>query len=194
MKSIFRSLSMAAIVAGIAVTGAFAQNVCDDLDGATAKYDAFTANYQKKTEAELTAAIAAGKEFLEKWGACESWKEQVAFVKPWIPRLEKGLEGIKDGPMFAGFDDAVNKDNIDGIYSFGKQILAKYPQNHNIKYVMAVATLTDVSKAVQAKTQSKYASEAANMAKSLYDGLKSGSITLDRKLKDGTPSIGVCRA
>ncbi len=190
MKAIFRSLSMAAIVAGIAVTGAFAQNVCDDLDGATAKYDAFTANYQKKTEAELTAAIAAGKEFLEKWGACESWKEQVAFVKPWIPRLEVTLGQVRDKPLFDGFDDAVNKDNIDGIYSFGKQILAKYPTNHNFRYVMTVATLQDVSKAVQAKTQSKYESVAASSAKTLYDGIKSGSITLDRKRQDGTPVIG----
>jgi hypothetical protein len=184
---------MAAVVAVVAVSGAFAQNACDDLDAATVKYDAFIAGYQKKTEAELVPTIAAGKEFLEKWGGCESWKEQVAFVKPWIPRLEKILEGLKDGPMFVAFDTAVNSDNIDGIYTNGKLILAKYPQNHNIKYVMTVATLQDVSKAVQAKTQSKYASEAAANAKSLYDGLKSGSIVLDRKLKDGTPSIGVLK-
>jgi hypothetical protein len=184
---------MAAIVAGIAVTGAFAQNVCDDLDTPTARYETFTNNYQKNTEAELTSAIAAGKEFLEKWGACESWKEQVAFVKPWVPKLEERLARIKEGPMWKAFDDAVNADNIDAIYTAGKQILAKYPNNHNIKYVMAVATLQDVSKAVQAKTQSKYASEAANSAKTLYEGLKSGSITLDRKLQNGTPSIGVLK-
>jgi len=193
MRAIFRSLSMAAIVAGIAVTGAFAQNVCDDLDGATAKYEAFLGGYNKNDIPSLEAAAAAGKEFLEKWGACESWKEQVAFVKPWVPRVEKKIDDLKFAPVFAGFDDAVNKDNIDGIYSFGKQIIAKYPQNHNVKYVMAVATLQDVSKAVQAKTQSKYASEAASSAKTLYDGVKSGSIVLDRKLKDGTPSIGVLK-
>ena len=184
---------MAVFVAGVAVTGAFAQNVCDDLDTPTAKYETFTANYQKKTEAEVTAAIAAGKEFLEKWGACDGWKEQVAFVKPWIPRLEKILEGIKDGPMFEAFDKAVIADNIDGIYTNGKQIIAKYPQNHDVKYVMAVAALADVSKAVQAKTQSKYAGEAAGYAKTLYDGIKSGSIASVRKLKDGTPSYGVLK-
>jgi hypothetical protein len=184
---------MAAIVAGIAVTGAFAQNVCDDLDGATAKYDKFIEGYQKKTEAELVPTIAAGKEFLEKWGACESWKEQVAFVRPWVPRLERTLEQIKEGPMFDAFDKAVAADNIDGIYSAGKQILAKYPNNHNVKYVMAVAALSDVSKAVQAKTQSKYSSEAASAAKTLYEGVKSGSIQLNRKLNDGTPSIGVLK-
>ena len=66
MKSIFRSLSMVAFVAAVAVTGSYAQetNPCDDLDTPTAKYETFTNNYQKKTEAEVTAAIAAVKEFL----------------------------------------------------------------------------------------------------------------------------------
>jgi hypothetical protein len=193
MKTIFRSLSMAAVVAVVAVSGAFAQNVCDDLDGATAKYDAFIAGYNKPDKAALDAALVAGKEFLEKWGACESWKEQVAFVKPWIPRVEKKIEQLNDGPMFEAFDKAVVADNIDGIYTNGKLILAKYPSNHDVKYVMAVATLADVAKAVQAKTQSKYASDAANYAKTLHEGIKSGSITFARKLKDGTPSIGVLK-
>lgn len=191
MKSIFRSLSMAAFVAVVAVTGAVAQTTpCDDLDGATAKYEEFTANYQKKTEAEIAVAIAAGKAFLEKWGDCEGWKDQVAFVKPWVPRLEGALEDMK---MFKGFDEAVNSDSLEGIYSFGKKILTKYLDNHNIKYVMAVAPLSDVSKAVQAKTQSKYASESANYSKTLFDGIKSGSIQFNRKLPNGTPSIGVLK-
>lgn len=193
MKSIFRSLSMAVIVAGVAVTGAFAQEVCDDLDGATEKYEAFTNNYQKNDIPSLEAAVAAGKAFLEKWGACEGWKDQVAFVKPWIPRVEKKIEGLKDGPMFDGFDKAVIADNIEGIYSFGKQILAKYPQNHNIKYVMAVVGIQDVAKAVQAKTTSKYASDSLNYSKALFEPIKSGSLQFDRKLKDGTPSIGVLK-
>src|SRR5688500_7851704 len=99
MKTIFRSLSMAAVVAVVAVTGAFAQNVCDDLDGATAKYDAFIAGYNKNKIEDLPTlktALASGKEFLEKWGACESWKDQVAFVKPWVPRVEKIVKDMED--------------------------------------------------------------------------------------------------
>lgn len=190
---------MVAFVVAVAVTGSYAQTTpCDDLDSATAKYEEFTGVYQQRTEESLTKAIAAGKAFLEKWGECEGWKDQVAFVKPWVPRLEGILEDMK---MFKGFDEAVNADNLEGIYSFGKKILAKYPANHNIKYVMAVASLADVAKAVQTKTQSKYAGEAAGYAKTLFDGVKSGSITLDRVLrdKDGkpltptTPTIGVLK-
>ena len=194
MKAIFRSLSMAAIVAGIAVTGAFAQNVCDDLDGATAKYDAFIAGYNKPAVlAEvpaLKAASAAGKEFLEKWGACESWKEQVAFVKPWIPRVDRKIEDAEFGPTFARFDKGVDTDNFDEIYAAGKLILAKYPDNHNVKYTMAVVGAPEVAKAVQAKTTSKYAADSLNYSKAVYDQLK-GGLELKNKLPDGKPSIGV---
>lgn len=193
MKSIFRSLSMVAFVVAVAVTGSYAQTACDDLDTPTAKYTTFTENYQKNDIPALESAVAAGKEFLEKWGDCEGWKEQVAFVKPWVPRIEKKIEDLKFAPTFEAFDKAVIADDIDGIYTHGKRILAKFPSNHNIKYVMAVATLADVAKAVQANTQSKYSGEAAGYAKTLLDGLKSGSITLDRKLPNGTPSIGVLK-
>ena len=44
---------MLALVGGIAVTGALAQNPCDDLDTPTAQYEKFTGIYQKKTEAEV---------------------------------------------------------------------------------------------------------------------------------------------
>lgn len=200
MKAIFRSLSMAALVAGIAVTGAFAQNVCDDLDGATAKYEGFLKTYASTDIKQLPAietSLADGKEFLEKWGACESWKEQVAFVKPWVPRVEKKVADMKEfqilDPKFKRFDAGVAADNIDEVYAAGKEILAIKPDNHNIKYTMAVSSVVDVSKALQAKTQSKHAPEALAYAKSLYDQIKGGSLTFNRKLTDGKESIGVLK-
>jgi hypothetical protein len=187
---------MAAIVAGIAVTGAFAQNVCDDLDGATAKYDAFTAGYNKNDKASLEAALAAGKEFLEKWGACESWAEQAKFVKGHVPRLEKMVGDMESyaklKPFFDRFDAGIKADNTDEIYAAGKEILAINPSLHNVKYVMAVAGVLDASKALAAKTQSKYAAESLNHAKALYEQLKNGSLKLDRKIGD-KESIGVLK-
>ncbi|MEO5858108.1 MAG: hypothetical protein ABIR33_04080 [Pyrinomonadaceae bacterium] len=199
MRTIFRSLSMAAIVAGIAVSGAFAQNVCDDLDGATAKYDGFLKTYASTDVKQLPAikaSLADGKEFLEKWGACESWKEQVAFVKPWVPRVEKKVvdmdKFVQLQPKFDRFDAAIKADNIDEIYGAGKEILAVDPNLHNIKYVMAVSSVVEVAKSLTAKTPSKYAGEAHNHAKSLYDQIKSGSLKLDRKIGD-KESIGVLK-
>src|SRR5215203_6085718 len=171
MKTIFRFLSMAALVGGIAVTGAVAQNVCDDLDGATAKYEGFTGNYQKKDVAGKEAALTAGKEFLEKWGACESWAEQVKFVKGWVPKLETQTAALKEeavlGPLFTRYDAAVNSDNADELYSAGKAILEKQPDNINIIYPMAVIGPREI-----AKGNNKYNAESLRYAKMLYDKLK----------------------
>ncbi|MEQ1762292.1 MAG: hypothetical protein ABL984_04000 [Pyrinomonadaceae bacterium] len=196
MRAIFRSLSMAAIVAGIAVTGAFAQNVCDDLDTPTARYETFTANYPKKRLEDLPAiktGLAAGKEFLEKWGACEAWVEQAKFVKGHVPRLEKLVTEMEDfavlKPFTDRFDAAVPADNYDEIYAAGKQIVAKQPGNLSAKFVMAVAGVGETAKAVQAKTPSKYASESLGYAKAVYDHIKGGG-KLDRQTKDGKELIG----
>jgi hypothetical protein len=187
---------MAAIVAGIAVTGAFAQNVCDDIDTPTARYETFTASYQKNKIEDLEAikgAVAAGKEFLEKWGACESWAEQSKFVKGHIPRLEKMVADMQAyidvKPFTDRFDPAIKADNYDEIYAAGKQIVAKQPGNLSAKFVMAVAGVGETAKAVQAKTPSKYASESLGYAKALYDHIKGGG-KLDRQTKDGKELIG----
>lgn len=129
MKTIFRSLSMAAVVAVFAVAGAFAQNVCDDIDTPTAKYEAFTGLYNKQpsTIADKEAAIAAGKEFLEKWGACEAWAEQVKFVRPWIPKLEEQIKGIRINEHFKAFDKGMESKNWDAVFAAGKEIQTALP-------------------------------------------------------------------
>lgn len=174
MKTIFRLLSITALVAGIAVTGAFAQDdVCTQIDSATALYDKFTANYNKRSSTDLLVAINAGKEFLEKYGACESWKDQVAFVKPWVPKLEdKKAKAELDeylNPRFAKYDAAILSDNADDLYSAGKEILAKQPNNMNIMFPLAIVGPREIL-----KKNNKYNAESLRYAKSVYDYLKGG--------------------
>ena len=189
MKTIIRFFSMLALVGGIAVTGALAQNPCDDLDTPTAQYEKFTGLYQKKTEAEVADAINTGKAFLEKFGSCEAWKEQSTFVKAQVTRLEKVQQGFSDAKIFTRFDNAVKADNTDEIYAAGKEILAKYPNNHNIKYVMAVSVNGEL-----AKKNNKFNADAVTYSKAVLDGLKSGSIKPDRKNpQTGAPTVGVLK-
>ncbi len=186
---------MAAFLAVIAVTGAFAQNVCDDIDTPTARYDTFTASYQKNKIEDLEAikgAVAAGKEFLEKWGACEAWAEQAKFVKGHIPRLETMIGKMEAfialKPFTDRFDAAVPADNYAEIYAAGKEIITRQPENLSAKFVLAVSGIGESAKALQAKTTSKYATESLGYAKSLYDHIKGGG-KLDRS-KDGKELIG----
>ena len=181
---------MLALVGGIAVTGAFAQNPCDELDTPTAQYEKFLGLYNKKpfVLAEAEDAANTGKAFLEKFGACEAWKEQAAFVKAQVQRLDVTIERERFGPNFTEFDKAVNADNTENIYKYGKIILDKFPDNHNIKYVMAVSVNREV-----ANKNMKFNADAATYAKQLLDGLKGGSIKPNRKDKQGRDTVGVLK-
>ena len=89
MKTIFRFLSLAVVFAGLGASAAFAQDACADVDGQTAVYTKITADYNSKTVDGKKNALAASKEFLEKYGECTALKDQLDFVKPQVPRLEK---------------------------------------------------------------------------------------------------------
>src|SRR5688572_31869588 len=99
MKTIFRFLNAGALTVAILAVGAvtgFGQEACADVDGQNALYTKFTENFQKKTSAELRIAMDSGKGFLEKYGACESVKEQADYIRPWVPKLEESIKRISD--------------------------------------------------------------------------------------------------
>ncbi|MBC7900733.1 MAG: hypothetical protein H7070_11850, partial [Saprospiraceae bacterium] len=145
MKTIFRFLSLSLLLAGMVAVGTtdgFAQDPCADTDGQTAVYTKFTSIYNKTALAEMESALATGKEFLEKYGACETLKEQIDFVKPHVTRLETAVPGEKKrlelAPFFQRFDAAIGKEpgpgskNADEVYAAGKEILTRQPDNLNI--------------------------------------------------------------
>jgi len=197
MKTIFRFLTVAMMLSAIAVSSAFAQDICAEIDPATALYTKFTENQGKKTIADKKIAIEAGKEFTQKYGACEAWKDQAAYVSPRLPKLEEQVKAMEIGAeldkLFARFDAAINSDNSDELYAAGREILAKQPDNVNIMFVMAAVGPRDVQKALTAKTTSKYNADALRYAKTLYDQVKGGTIKYNRKLKDGKDSIGALK-
>ena len=190
MKTIFRFLSMAALLAGIAVTGAFAQEPCSDVDTPTAQYEKFLGLYNKKPQvkAEVQEAVNTGKAFLEKFGACEAWKDQSAFVKQHVTRLEtKVIPGIDLNEWFLKFDNAIKSDNADELYAAGKEILAKQPDNLNIMFVMAVVGPREVG-----KKNMKYNADSLRYAKAVYDKLKAGT-ELPKTGNDGKKYIGALK-
>jgi len=198
MKTIIRFFSMLALVGGIAVTGALAQNPCDDVDTPTAHYTKFTEQWtpldaslkanKPPAEAALQEAINTGKAFIEKWGACEAWAQQAKFVTTNVSRFEKARAAVGDLKLFDRFDAAVNADNTAEIYAAGKEILAKQPNNHNIKYVMAVSVNREIS-----KKNNAFNADAVTYSKALLEGLKSGAIKPDRKDKQNRDTVGVLK-
>ncbi|MGB7207598.1 MAG: hypothetical protein WBD27_02955 [Pyrinomonadaceae bacterium] len=194
MKTIFRFLSLGAVLTAfvaVGTTASYAQEACADVDGQTALYTKFTEIYAKKTAAELKPALATGKEFLEKYGACETLKDQIAFVQPQVQRIEKLIPDLEKAeklkPLFARYDAGINGDNADEVYAAGKEILALMPDNVNIMVPMGVV--------------GTYQSNSANNYKYANDGIQYASIALSKikggweftKKNKGVPTVGALK-
>lgn len=205
MKTIFKFLNAAALTAVILAAGAltgFGQDPtpapanpnCADVDGQTAVYTKFISVYNKKTVADMETALATGKEFLEKYGSCESLKEQVAFVRPHVERIEKQLPVERDrarlAPFFAQFDKGLAAGNVDDVLAAGKEILNVKKDDVNIAFAMALMAAEKSTPA----NQFKYANDAITYSKLVSSKLK-GGWQFDRKYikgpKVGSPYIGI---
>ena len=197
MKAIFRFLGFGVVVAAFIAAGTTANyaqpEACADVDAQTALYTTVTDNYNKKTVPEMEAALAAGKEFLEKFGACETLKAQVDFVKPHVARLEKAIPAEKArlelAPFFKRFDDGINSDNGDEIYAAGKEILARQPENLNIIFPMGVAGMTLSTPA----NNYKYADDGIRYSNTALSRIKSGTDFNRKDKKTGEPTVGALR-
>lgn len=195
MKTIFRLTSSVALMAMILAVGAvaaFGQEVCADVDGQNDLYGKFTANFQKKTSAELRIAADAAKAFLEKYGACESVKEQSDYMRPWVPKLEERIKKIDEGQaldaLFKRFDSAITSDNAAEVYAAGKEVLSKQPGNYNI-----IVPLGVVGWYQAAKQNPAYADDALRFAKMALDDIKSGKAKATKKSKDGQDVYGALK-
>jgi hypothetical protein len=189
MKTIFRFLSIAVVFAGIGASAAFAQDACADVDGQTNLYTAFTKDYNAKALEGKKAALASGKEFLEKYGACEALKEQLDFVKPQVARLEKAIpeqEGReKLAKYFTQYDNGIKGEKFDDAYAAGKEILAAQPDNLNVMVPLGVVGLYQ-----SYNKNFKYNDDTVRYAQTALAALKAGK-PLTKKNDKGIPTVGV---
>ncbi len=188
MRTIFRSLNMGLILAAILALGAvtgFAQDPCTDAAGQAAASDNITALYQKRKEGDgFSALVEAAKQFLEKYGSCESSKPMVKYINgdpeatdpklkaPKLPVWEASAREQKAAavrvPLVNRFDAALNSKNLDEVYAGGKDILAKFPDDfRTVEIVLAAAGGEEAM-----KNNPKYAAEALNYAKQAIGDLE----------------------
>jgi hypothetical protein len=197
MKTIFRFLKGAALTGAILAVGAiatFGQDACADVDGQTAAYTKFTGLYSKKSLQEMKDALTAGKEFLEKYGACEPLKEQSDFVRPHVARLEKAIpaeeERVRLKPSFDKFDAGMSAGNADNVLAAGKEILAVRSTDMNIAFAMALIAAEKSTN----ENKLKYADDGVRYSRLVLDRVK-GGLEFDRKYLDGpkkgSPYLGV---
>lgn len=131
MKTIIRSTGMGFLLAGVFAVGgmnAYAQNPCEDYDGNAALDATIRENYPK--DDTKPAAIKAAKEYIEKYGSCEAFKDFAEWLKPQVPKWEEKVAFNEAAkwltPRFKSFDDAINASNWEQVYTVGGEILGKY--------------------------------------------------------------------
>ena len=120
----------------VAAGAGFAQDACEDYDGQAAAYEKFNTAYSSKDLQVKKTSIDLGKQFLEKYGSCESAEETANWLKTNLPLIEKNVNGAIDQEWlksrFARFDAAIKSQKYADAYAAGAEILTKQPDNLGI--------------------------------------------------------------
>lgn len=138
-KKITTAAMMSAVIALGAVAGSAQANPCEDTETKTKLYDEFQANFRGNIEARKKA-IAAGEQYIEKFGSCEADKQYVDYFKGAIPgmkdRNKKEEEEMAKQARYVRFDNAVKDKNFDEVYAVGKEILQFEPNQLDLMIVL----------------------------------------------------------
>lgn len=197
MKTIFRytniGLLLAVVIAFGAVAG-FAQNPCEDADGQTVLGDKVRAEFKDKTIDGRKKFVETGKQFLEKYGACEAAKELVDWLKINVPKnedtIKKMIADKAEADLTARFDKAMLTKNWDEVYASGKEILDKYPGDtyRAIELVLGSIGLDETAKTPRV---TKWNEETLKYAKLSIADLESGKVfkTYGIGVKDGASFV-----
>ncbi len=154
MKTIFRVLMLGVMTAATGAASVFAQDVCTEIEAKQALYKQFTdnipSNTAKKTIDERKTAVQAGKQYVDKYGACADDKQIVDYLKANVPAMEKRItdeEGIAaKGDLYKRFDAEIDASNVNGVFSSGKAILAKEPEFLDVTLTLANSGFDQVEK------------------------------------------------
>lgn len=187
MNKIIRSTGMGFLLAGVFAVGgmtAYAQNPCEDYDG-NAKLDAqIRENYPN--DATKPVAITAAKEYIEKYGACEPFKDFADWLKPQVPKWEERVQFLEAAkwltPRFKSFDDGIKASNWQQVFSVGGEITGKYTPGISDK----VTGFDSIDQSVTLGLAGLAASYSGNM--SFNDRAMSNAKMAINLLKGGTKS------
>jgi len=217
MKTIYRSLVlgilMTIFVAAAATTG-YAQEACAEVEPKAALDKEFRDNWDNKDIAKREIAVKAGKQYIEKYGACPNVdKDFVQYLKDAVPVIEEGIvkekklatekiEGEKRKALYTRFDAAVkgtnNVANPAETYAAGKEIAAL--NNDFLLDVLLVLGSAGYDQAVATTPVDTYNNETIEYAKMAIQKLeanatsKTGNFGVyqysykNDKLADGKPN------
>jgi len=178
MKTIFRNLAFGAVMTGVALIGgttAFGQDVCAEVEAKQALYKQFTDNFDKTID-KKKVAVDAGKQYVQKYGACADDKAIVDYLNANVPGMEKAIadEEAKKvkGALYGKFDTDTKGKNVAGIFSSGKEILAKEPKFVDVAITLAAAGFEQT---LATPPVSTYNEEVVSYANNVIQQIESGT-------------------
>jgi hypothetical protein len=176
MKKIFKFVGLGGLLAAIFAVGAvmsFAQDPCADVDGINNLYNEVLANYKGPEPEKMQKGVDSAKQFLEKYGSCETAKAQVDWMKPKVPVWEDNISKLKKknqmDALYGRFNAGFKTPNWDEVYSSGKEILAVEPDNLD-----AILVLGSVGFDQTAKKNNKYNDDTLKYARMALEKMKAG--------------------
>lgn len=173
---------LAALFIAVSAGVSLAQEGCDDTDKINELDGKIRAGIKKT--ATLNEAINAGKEFLEKFGACEATEEFTKWLKSQLPTWEtkyaKFTKDAADAARFKRFDDGIVGEKYEESYAAGREILAADPDNLNI-----IVPLGTIGLFQSYNKNYKYNDDTLRYAKIALDKLKAGAASTKTNGKYG---------
>lgn len=174
MKTFFSSLIFGFFAASLTAsytTSTFAQASCSNYDANKALYDKFIDNYQSNDIAKVRLAITAAKEYVQKYGSCTQYKDQVDYLKAVPPSLKKRIEKLEKAKRYDKFNTSIETANWDSTYQIGKDILANEPDQLDVILVLGSIGL---DQAMKNPSVDKYNNDTIKYAKLAIQKINSG--------------------
>lgn len=159
---------LAAVIA-LGALAAVAQDTTCNADEVTAAQDKFDVEYKKgvKDTAARKEAIRLGKEFIEKYSTgCPLAEVRVTWLNTNIPVMERKLkeyeEQLAKDLLIKRFNTGLETKNWDEVYSAGKELLNKYPDDfRDVQLVLGTVGFDETYN----KKNSKYNDDTLKFAK-----------------------------
>ena len=178
MKTIFRYTNIAFLLAamlGVGAVAGSAQDPCGDAEGQLALSDKFRADFPKRDLPGRKSAIDTGKQFLEKYGACESAKDMADYLKANLPTMEKNYNALvaetEKQALYTRFDAGVKAKNWDDVYTSGREILAKEPDQLDVMITLGSIGYDEL---FEGRTNFKYNDDTIRYAKQAIAAIEAG--------------------
>lgn len=168
MKNVFKFLSLGVLVASFYAVSAVSIFAQDNLEECQAIYQKFLAQRAN----EWAAAVATGKEYLQKCSNLPGQEQVKDYVTAQIPKLEDKIAQKKIADMEARFNKALKANNADEIIAAAKDLI-NLNRPYSLDLMLDIASV-GFDKASENPAVDKYNSDSINFAKTALQKMGEG--------------------